>query len=49
MSGPEPELGRPGFEPSVPEFGPLPDAAGEAAGGPEPAQPADPVGGWPYG
>jgi hypothetical protein len=38
----------PGFEPGGLEFGPLPDAAGEAAGGPEPAHPADPAGGWPY-
>jgi hypothetical protein len=48
MSGPESELNGPGFEPSGPEFGPLREAADEAAGDPEPAQPVDPAGGWPY-
>ena len=48
MSGPEPEWSGPVFERGGPEFGPLPDAAGEVAGGPEPAQSADPADGWPY-
>jgi hypothetical protein len=45
MSGPGFEPGGPEFGP---EFGPLPEAVGDAAGAPEPAQPADPAGGWPY-
>ena len=47
MSGLESELSGRGFEPGGPEFGPLLDGTGEAAGGLERAQPADPAGGWP--
>lgn len=48
ISGPESELSGSDFEPCGPEFGRLPDAAGETGRGPESATPADPAGGWPY-